>query len=111
MTAGNSARTPQQALAALLDLHSPQRLLVLGASRFPALDAFEKAHPQSQVSFAAPGALPADLAAQRFDLALVVDCLELVKTARADPARRHPQPQCQPHRRAGGPGRLRLEGH
>ena len=76
MTAGNSARTPQQALAALLDLHSPQRLLVLGASRFPALDAFEKAHPQSQVSFAAPGALPADLAAQRFDLALVVDCLE-----------------------------------
>lgn len=29
MTAGISARTPQQALAALLDLHQPKRLLLL----------------------------------------------------------------------------------
>lgn len=76
MTAGISARTPQQALAALLDLHGPKRLLLLGASQFPALDAFKEAHPDTVVSFAAPGPLPAELAAQRFDLALVVDCLE-----------------------------------
>ena len=40
MTAGISARTPQHALAALLDLHRPKRLLLVGASQFPALDAF-----------------------------------------------------------------------
>ena len=76
MTAGISARTPQQALAALLDLHQPKRLLLLGASQFPALDAFKDAHPDTQVFCAAPGPLPQALAAQRFDLALVVDCLE-----------------------------------
>ncbi|MEB0204994.1 DUF6231 family protein [Pseudomonas sp. CCC3.1] len=76
MTSGISTRTPQQALAALLDLHKPQRLLVVGASQFPALGAFQSAHPQVIVDHAAPGALPPELAAQRFDLALVVDCLE-----------------------------------
>lgn len=76
MTAGISARTPQQALAALLDLHQPKRLLLLGASQFPALDAFKAAHPETQVFCADPGPLPQALAAQRFDLALVVDCLE-----------------------------------
>ena len=58
MTAGISSRTPQQALAALLDLHQPKRLLLLGASQFPALDAFQVAHPDTQVSVAVPGALP-----------------------------------------------------
>jgi len=76
MTAGISSRTPQQALAALLDLHAPKRLLLLGASQFGALDAFKDAHPDTVVSFATPGPLPETLAAQRFDLALVVDCLE-----------------------------------
>ncbi|KAF1032319.1 MAG: hypothetical protein GAK37_00530 [Pseudomonas sp.] len=76
MTVGISSRTPQQALAALLDLHAPKRLLVLGASQFPALDAFTLAHPDTVVACAGPGPLPAELAAQRFDLALVVDCLE-----------------------------------
>ncbi|QJI27643.1 hypothetical protein HKK55_02615 [Pseudomonas sp. ADAK18] len=76
MTAGISSRTPQQALAALLDLHAPKRLLLLGASQFGALDAFKEAHPDTVVSFAEPGPLPETLAAQRFDLALVVDCLE-----------------------------------
>ncbi|WP_019411032.1 DUF6231 family protein [Pseudomonas psychrophila] len=76
MTSGISTRTPQQALAALLDLYAPQRLLVVGASQFPALQAFQNAHPQVLVAHAAPGALPPELAAQRFDLALVVDCLE-----------------------------------
>jgi hypothetical protein len=76
MTPGISSRTPQQALAALLDHHAPQRLLLVGASSFPALEAFQAAHPQTQVSTAEPGLLPGELAAQRFDLALVVDCLE-----------------------------------
>ncbi|MCK6252212.1 DUF6231 family protein [Pseudomonas fragi] len=76
MTLGISTRTPQQALAALLDRYAPQRLLVVGASSFPALAAFEAAHPDALVAHAAPGQLPENLAAQRFDLALVIDCLE-----------------------------------
>jgi len=76
MTLGISTRTPQQALAALLDRYAPQRLLVVGASSFPALAAFEAAHPDAMVAHAAPGPLPENLAAQRFDLALVIDCLE-----------------------------------
>lgn len=76
MTDAFSSRTPQQALAALLDRYAPQRLLLVGASEFPALEAFQAAHPQTMVALAAPGQLSAELAAQRFDLALVVDCLE-----------------------------------
>jgi hypothetical protein len=76
MTEGFSSRTPQQALAALLDQQAARRLLVVGAGQFPALDAYSAAHPDSQVSACAPGLLPADLAGQRFDLAVVIDCLE-----------------------------------
>ncbi|WP_426205510.1 DUF6231 family protein [Pseudomonas sp. TWP3-1] len=76
MTVAISPRTPQQALAALLDRYAPARLLLIGASEFPALAAFKEAHPDTCVAYASPGALPAELAAQRFDLALVVDCLE-----------------------------------
>ncbi|NWB27590.1 DUF6231 family protein [Pseudomonas gingeri] len=76
MTESISSRTPQQALAALLDRYAPQNLLLVGAGSFPALEAFQAAHPQTQVALAEPGALPAELAARRFDLALVVDCLE-----------------------------------
>ena len=76
MNVAISSRTPQQALAALLDRYAPARLLLIGASEFPALAAFKAAHPDTCVAHAAPGALPAELAARRFDLALVVDCLE-----------------------------------
>ena len=75
MTEIFSARTPQQSLAGLLERFAPGRLLVVG-STFPALDAFRQAHPACQIALAAPGPLPADLAAQRYDLALLVDCLE-----------------------------------
>lgn len=75
MTESFSSRTPQQALAALLEHHTPQRLLLVGA-RFPALDAFAAAHPQAEIDVAAPGPLPAELAGKRYDLALLVDCLE-----------------------------------
>ncbi|VVM98314.1 hypothetical protein PS645_03154 [Pseudomonas fluorescens] len=76
MTAGISPRTPQQAVAALLDRYAPAQLLLIGASEFPALEAFKLAHPDTCVAHAAPGPLPAALAARRFDLALAVDCLE-----------------------------------
>lgn len=35
-----SPRTPQQALAALLARYAPKRLLLVGASRLPAVEAF-----------------------------------------------------------------------
>lgn len=76
MTDSFSSRTPQQALAALLDRCAPKRLLLIGADSFPALQAFQDAHPDTEVAQAAPGVLPAAMAAQRYDLALVVDCLE-----------------------------------
>lgn len=76
MTDSVSTRTPQHALAAVLDRCAPKRLLLIGASGFPALHAFQDAHPEVELAHAAPGVLPADIAAQRFDLALVVDCLE-----------------------------------
>jgi hypothetical protein len=76
MTEGFSTRTPQQALAALLAHQAAKNLLVMSAGTFPALAAYQTAHPDSKVSCAAPGPLPAALASQRFDLALVVDCLE-----------------------------------
>ena len=52
MNAGISSRTPQQALAALLDRYAPARLLLIGASEFPALEAFKLAHPDSSVAAA-----------------------------------------------------------
>lgn len=76
MTDAASQRTPQQALAALLAQHAPRSLLVVGASQFPALEAFAQAHPDCELAFAKPGPLPPALAARRFDLALLVDCLE-----------------------------------
>ena len=75
MTESFSSRTPQQALAALLEHHAPQHLLLVGA-RFPALDAFAAAHPDTRIDVAEPGPLPAELAGKRYDLALLVDCLE-----------------------------------
>lgn len=75
MTESFSSRTPQQALAALLEHHAPHSVLLVGAS-FPALDAFAAAHPQATIDIASPGPLPAELAGKRYDLALLVDCLE-----------------------------------
>ncbi len=54
MTDGFSQRTPQQALAALLERFTPQRLLLVG-TRFPALDAFAQAHPQVDDRHGCPG--------------------------------------------------------
>lgn len=76
MPATPSSRTPQQALAALLARYMPERLLIVGSRGLPAIDAFSQAHPGCQITQIEAGALPDDVAAQRFDLALIVDCLE-----------------------------------
>lgn len=76
MAACISSRTPQQAIAALLERYAPSRLLLIGASELPAIAAFQAAHEDCQITHAVAGVLPADVAAQRFDLALIVDCLE-----------------------------------
>lgn len=75
MTDRFSSRTPQQALAALLEHHRPHTLLLVGA-RFPALAAFAEAHPDTRIDVAQPGQLPPELADKRYDMALLVDCLE-----------------------------------
>lgn len=75
MSADN-ARTPQQALAALLERYKPHRLLVVGAPQMPAIETFAQAHPDCTISHAPAGSLPEALAQQRYDLAIVADCLE-----------------------------------
>ncbi|MHC5347815.1 DUF6231 family protein [Metapseudomonas furukawaii] len=76
MTDSFSSRTPQQALAALLERCAPQRLLLVGNSPLPALDAFAAAHPECEVVRVPAGPLPSEQAGRRFDLALLADCLE-----------------------------------
>jgi hypothetical protein len=76
MTVQFSSRTPQQAIAALLERYQPRRLLLLGAAELPAVSAFAQAHADCQISRAPAAPLSAELAGQRYDLALVVDCLE-----------------------------------
>lgn len=76
MIANLSARTPQQALAALLESEKPSRLLQVGVSKLPAITAFCAAHNECQLNHVTGAQLPAAVAAQRFDLAIVADCLE-----------------------------------
>lgn len=76
MSVTPSSRTPQQALAALLARYTPERLLVVGSRELPAIAAFKQAHPDCRITHVEAGALPSTAAAQRFDLALIVDCLE-----------------------------------
>lgn len=67
--------TPQQAIASLLEQYRPQRILYVGNTLPPALEAFAQTHNiQLECTDQAP--LPESLAAQRYDLALVADCLE-----------------------------------
>ena len=92
MTVRFSSRTPQQALAALLAQHAPQSLLLVGASELPAIEAFLAAHPQCTYAQAPAGALPADLAAQRFDArGLRQQCCAHAVVQRHAGRRRHAQ--------------------
>lgn len=83
MSAPLSPRTPQQALAGLLQRYAPQRVLLVGASSLPALDAWLQAHPGVSLSHAPAGPLSEAHAAERYDLALLVDCLEHLPKASA----------------------------
>jgi hypothetical protein len=76
MSAILSTRTPQQALAALLERENPARLLTVGACDLPAISAFSATHADCRICRADITGLPAEVAAQRFDLAIVADCLE-----------------------------------
>lgn len=76
MVATLSTCTPQQALAALLERVNPSRLLVLSVSELPAITTFGTAHPDCKICHVTSTTLPAEVVAQRFDLAIVADCLE-----------------------------------
>lgn len=71
-----SARTPQQAFSALLECHKPESILLLGMAEMPAVSAFQQAYPKARVTTVQGVRLPDELLMQRFDLALLVDCLE-----------------------------------
>ncbi len=109
MTVAISARTPQQALAAVLDRYAPQKLLLIGASGFPALRSIP-AGPFRHRKWST--SKPRRAAGGRGGAAF-----------RPGPGARLPggfaqargsnllggiHNQCQPHRRAGRPQRLRL---
>ncbi len=77
MTAKLSTRTPQQSLAALLEREEPARLLVVAGAELPAIQAFCASHADCRlIHVTAADQLPPEVAAQRFDLAIVADCLE-----------------------------------
>ncbi|MDQ7913380.1 DUF6231 family protein [Pseudomonas sp. 102515] len=71
-----SSRTPQQALASLLEHHQPKRLLCVAREPLPALGAYVEAHPQCQLVQAAVPLGDPSLLAERYDLVIVADCLE-----------------------------------
>jgi len=71
-----SSRTPQQALASLLEHHQPTRMLCVARAPLPALQAYAETHPRCQlVQAPVPLEEPA-LLAERYDLVIVADCLE-----------------------------------
>lgn len=70
-----TSHTPQQALAALLAQHAPARLLQVGQSPLPALEAYAEGSG-CLLARTDRVPLPEPLAGQRFDLAVVADCLE-----------------------------------
>lgn len=78
----SSSPSPQRALAALLEQHQPSRLLLVGNSPLPTITAYCQAHAQAElVHCPASARLPETLASQRYDLAIVVDCLEHLSPA------------------------------
>jgi len=60
----------------LLQQYAPARLLYVGYSDLPAVDAFSRSHPGSEVTRAQTAPLPDGLTSRRYDLALIADCLE-----------------------------------
>ncbi|KTT02067.1 hypothetical protein NS376_13145 [Pseudomonas oryzihabitans] len=71
-----SSRTPQQALASLLEHHKPSRLLCLAREALPAIQAYAEAHPECRLVEAAVPLEDASLLGERYDLVILADCLE-----------------------------------
>ncbi|QDD87598.1 DUF6231 family protein [Pseudomonas oryzihabitans] len=71
-----SSRTPQQALASLLEHHKPSRLLCLAREALPAISAYAEAHPECRLVQAAVPLEDASLLGERYDLVILADCLE-----------------------------------
>ncbi|KTT59735.1 hypothetical protein SB8_03540 [Pseudomonas oryzihabitans] len=71
-----SSRTPQQALASLLEHHKPSRLLCLAREALPAIQAYAEAHPECRLVEAAVPLEDASLLSERYDLVILADCLE-----------------------------------
>lgn len=67
--------SPQHALATLLEHYKPVRLLHVGLSDLPAVDAYCQGH-QCELERTHPAPLSPELSSQRYDLAVVADCLE-----------------------------------
>lgn len=76
MQASFSQHSPQQVLASLLEQTQPARVLYVGRTVMPAVEAYSLAHADRTVSCADPGPLEPALARQRFDIAVFGDCLE-----------------------------------
>lgn len=76
MIAPSPPHSPQHALAALLERHAPARLMHVGQSDLPAIEAYRESRPDAQIDRATDTPLPASIAHQRYDMAIVADCLE-----------------------------------
>lgn len=68
--------TPHQALLGILEQYSPRRILCVSPEPIPAVVAWNVENPQSERVETHQVPLPADLANQRYDLAIVANQLE-----------------------------------
>lgn len=76
LVVSSTQQSPQLAFAALLERHAPERLLHVGRSDIPAVEAFSHSHEHCEIMRAPAAPLSVELAASRYDLALIADCLE-----------------------------------
>lgn len=72
------ACSPQQAIATLLEQYAPKHLLYVGQSNLPALEAFCQTHDDCHLDQTAEIPLSTAINNQRYDLAIVADCLEYI---------------------------------
>jgi len=68
--------TPNATLLSILEHYQPARLLCVSQSRVPAVEVFCADHPETQLVTSNQVPLPAELANQRYDLAIIADQLE-----------------------------------
>ncbi|MEH6490709.1 DUF6231 family protein [Halopseudomonas sp.] len=68
--------TPNATLLSILEHYQPARLLCVSQSRVPAIEAYCAAHPATQLVTSDQAPLQAEVANQRYDLAIIADQLE-----------------------------------